>query len=433
MEQPVVNVLEYSKESFYQTGTIRLIAVSIVHLAVSLGVIGISTFIPAQLAIIGWNTTLIAFLLGIATLFELFRLFSGYLGDHYSIFGSYRRNYVIIGFITQLLGLIVISQLLGSILILFGMILFTIGSATVATMADAYLVDITTSENRGKAAATIQFFRLSGFAIGGILGAILYGQLKFEGFFILLAIITFVLGTISILALKEKKKQSDGNEVFQFRNSNISEVWSIVKNITNPAVVFMSLFLVLFLIGVFTQDAILEPYAVKIFNFSEGNIGRLAAIWGTTTLIFIPLAILLERKIGRLWLSLAGTIIGAAGLLIITFLGMSPIAITNNLAYYQNLFLIGVAIFGVGVGLVTTPSTAMMLDVCSSSESRTLLLAFFGLISTVGRSGASFIAGIILLSSSYQFLFIFETIVLLCSFPALIWAHKHLLKIIISE
>ncbi|MHA1332221.1 MAG: PucC family protein, partial [Candidatus Hodarchaeales archaeon] len=131
------NSSQLSQDKIVYIGVFRLIGVSIIHLAISLGVIGVYTFIPAQLAIIGWNTTIIAFLLGVATLFEVFRLVIGYLGDNKALLGSYRRNYVIIGLIVQISSLLLISQLLGSILILFGMIFFAIGSAVVATMSDA--------------------------------------------------------------------------------------------------------------------------------------------------------------------------------------------------------------------------------------------------------------------------------------------------------
>ncbi|MHA1214243.1 MAG: MFS transporter [Candidatus Hodarchaeales archaeon] len=417
------NSSQLSQDKIVYIGVFRLIGVSIIHLAISLGVIGVYTFIPAQLAIIGWNTTIIAFLLGVATLFEVFRLVIGYLGDNKALLGSYRRNYVIIGLIVQISSLLLISQLLGSILILFGMIFFAIGSAVVATMSDAYLIDVTNSEIRGKVAASVQFFRLLGFAVGGILGALLYDKLRFEGFFILLAVISFILGLLAITSIKETNlavREESNTEVFDFK------VRFIIDKFKDRSVLLMSIFLVLFLIGVFAQDAILEPYAVRIFFFTEKNIGRLAAVWGTTTLLFIPLAIYVEKKFGRLMTSATGIIIGALGLLTIAFLGVNPIVISNETTQFQILFLLGVAVFGAGVGLATTPSTAIMLDVCSMSGTRTLHLAYFGLISTIGRSAASFIAGIVLIISSYQLLFALELIILISSFIPLIFIQRHL-------
>ncbi|MFW9778514.1 MAG: MFS transporter [Candidatus Heimdallarchaeota archaeon] len=425
MKQPSPTPQDQTITLYVQTGVLRLIPVSMIHVAVSLGTIGISTFIPAQLAIIGWEPTIIALLIGIATLFEVFRLLIGFLGDRYPLFGSYHRNYIIVGLVAQTSGLVFVSQTLGSLAILFGMILFTVGSATVATMTDAYLIDISTSVERGKVAANIQFFRLLGFAAGGILGAVLYGRLRFEGFFVLLAGISLLFGIISVLAIRERSSEIVENTKKQL---NIGRSIQLIKEqLSKREVVAMSFFLVLFLIGLFAQDAVLEPYAVSTFNFTEDNIGGLAAVWGVTTLIFIPLAFFIEKKIGRLLLSAIGTVIGGLGLLMIAFLGTSSVNSILGLPQIQQLFLLSVAIFGVGLGLLTTPSTAMMLDVCAKHpKTRTLLLALFGLITTVGRSSASFFSALVMLGNSFQLLFILEAIILACSFFPLIWVHRYL-------
>jgi BCD family chlorophyll transporter-like MFS transporter len=425
MKPPSLASQDQTKALNIQTGVLRLIPVSMIHVAVSLGVIGISTFIPAQLAIIGWETTTIAFLVGIATIFEVFRLLIGFLGDRYALFGSHRRNYIITGLMAQTSGLVFISQTLGSLAILFGMILFTVGSATVATMTDAYLIDISTSVERGKVAANIQFFRLLGFAAGGILGAVFYGRLRFEGFFVLLAVISLLFGIISVLAIREPSTVAAEDTKKQL---NIGQSIQLIKEqFSRSEVVTMSFFLVLFLIGLFAQDAVLEPYAVAVFHFTEDNIGGLAAVWGITTLIFIPLAFLVEKKIGRLLPSAIGTIIGGLGLLMMAFLGTPSVNTILGLLQIQQLFLFSVAIFGVGLGLLTTPSTAMMLDVCAKHpKTQTLSLALFGLITTVGRSGASFFSALVMLSDSFQLLFVLESIILICSFFPLIWVHRYL-------
>ncbi|OLS22673.1 MAG: hypothetical protein HeimC3_29470 [Candidatus Heimdallarchaeota archaeon LC_3] len=406
---------------------LTLIFVSIAHLSVGIGIIGLSTFIPAQLALEGWPDTIIATLLGIATLFEIFRLAIGYYQDRYSLFGSFRRNYVLTGLIIQTVGLLMISQLLGSIFIIFGMIFFTVGSATVSTTIDAYLVDKSNDSNRNKFAATLQFFRLSGFAVGGILGAILYSKLKFMDFFIFLSFFGFFIGLISVIAIRESKEYKNDRLSQLSKESAFYDFKILRTQIKQPIVMGMILFLLLYPLGLFLQDAILEPYAIRIFDFNEEGIGRLAAVWGIATLIFIPLGIVFDRKIGRIQTIILGTIIATSGLFLIAMLGLNPGNLKFlNLPMYQNGLLLFLILFGVGLGMMTTPSTALMLEVTVISKNRTLMLSFFGLALTIGRSSASFIAAFIMIFKNYQILFLVECLFLLSSTIPIYYVYKNL-------
>ena len=420
-----INPSENFKSSEFST--IMIIAISSAHLAVGLGIIGISTFIPAQLALINWSDTVIAFLLGIATIFELSRIIIGYAQDRYTIFGSYRSNYLLFGIIVQTIGLLLVSQLLGSYLILIGMILFIIGSATVTLTVDAFLVDVSKIENRNKYAAALQFFRLSGFALGGILGAILYDRLKFENFFIFLAFIGFIISMFSFFAIKEDQRYKMTRQKELTTNSWRQDVHFIISQLKYPAVSGMIIFLILYPLGLFLQDPILEPYAIRIFGYNEEGIGRLAGIWGTATLIFIPIGIIFDKKVGRMRSITLGALIGTLGLLLIGWFGLDPFKWKDfNISIFQSSLLFALVLFGVGLGLLTTPGTAVMLDVVAFSYNKTLILSFFGLVLTISRSGASFLAGLVMYFNNYQLLFLIESFFLLSCVIPIYFSYKSL-------
>ena len=48
------------------------------------------------------------------------------------------------------------------------------------------------------------------------------------------------------------------------------------------------------------QDLILEPFAIARLEFEKPDVGKLVAIWGIATLIFVPVGSILEGKIGKL-------------------------------------------------------------------------------------------------------------------------------------
>lgn len=373
-----------------------------------MGILSIGTFIPAELKFLGWETSTIAFLVGMATLFELFRMVVGYLGDTYPILGSFRQSYITIGFALETIGFLLIAYTIGSYIILVGMIFFTVGSAIVSTYIDVYLIESTDSTGRTKTAASTQFFRLSGFAVGGILGAFFYASLGFHNFILFLGLINAAVMAMVIYLVKESaevgwvKKDNLTHLSFQ------SKISVIKRELRDSKIVGMTLFLLIYPIGLFAQDAILEPYAIEVFGFGEEGIGRLAAIWGTSTLLFIPLAIVAIQFLGRLPTAVLGTMTAGFGLTLIAFL--PELGVLD-----QMWLLLAVAVFGMGLGLMTTPATAMMFETANNSEVRTLLIAYYGLLVTLSRALASFLAGFVMLIASYQTVFVLETVVLLSS------------------
>jgi MFS family permease len=414
--------------------TIRLTFISFAHLIIGVGIVALSTYIPAELRFLGWQTEIIAYIIGFVTLFELSRMVVGFFADTHPLFGSYRRNYVVLGFLISSLGFVVIILFINSLFIVLGMVFYTIGSAIMSTMIDAYLIGVSAKQNKNKIAAMTQFFRLSGFALGGILGVIFYGRFNFESFYFLLFGIHIIGSIVSILLISEEPdsvliKEKEDKTTFISAQENFKEVF---RALISKPVLGMSLFLILYPIGLFAQDAILEPFAIDYLGFQREGIGRMASIWGTTTLIFIPLAIKIEKILGRIPTIFSGLSIASVSLLVISSLALNPpdLLSSSEIQLAQNLLLISLASFGAGLGLMTTPGTAMMFDVCAYNSRLTAsLIAFFGVLITLSRSLASFFAGIIIqFSGNYVLLFTLEAIILFSSLFPLIYVAR--LKII---
>lgn len=399
----------------------NIILISVSHLFIGIGIIALSTFIPAELKILGWNESIIAYIVGIATFFELSRMGVGYFGDSSRL---KTNNFFSIGFFMAIFGLIIIANTLGKIFILIGMILFTVGSAIVSTLVDAYLIHQTISDSKINIAATTQFFRLSGFAVGGFLGGYLYENYGFVFVFYAITVI-FFLGSLPALILLQK---TVNEKKITVNNLKLSEkISKLIKTLSSKSVVPMSIFLILYPIGLFAQDAVLEPFAIEVLKFSRDGIGRMAGIWGTSTLIFIPLAIFIEKKIGRIITIFLGLLIASCSLLAIAYLGSLTNIATEELKVYQNSLFLILFIFGSGLGLMTTPSTAMMFDICAYNKgSTTTLIAFFGVLITLSRSFASFFSGVMLelTQTNFSILFFIEALILFSALFPLIYISR---------
>ena len=409
-----------SDEPDKSLSTWKIILISLTHLTIGIGIIALSTYIPAELKFLNWSESTIAYLVGIATLFELSRLVVGYYGDTRII--TYKKFFAL-GFIVSILGLVVIAHTIDSIAVLGGMIFFTIGSAILSTIIDAYLIAKSRTENKNKIAAVTQFFRLSGFALGGVLGVVLYERLSFWLFFYVIATLHFIVSVLTFLLLQEKIT-SGYQELDIPKKVNLSLLLPALKD---KAVIGMSLFLILYPIGLFAQDAVLEPFAIGVLQFTRSGVGRMAAIWGTATLIFIPIAIFVERKISRIFTIFVGLTLASIALVIIAYLGVMSLSTDSSIRTAQNILYGTLFLFGAGLGLMTTPGTAMMFDICAHNKMLTTsLIAYFGMLVTLSRASAAFISGIVLdlTGTNFTFLFILEAVILFSSLFPLIYVNR---------
>jgi MFS family permease len=168
------------------------------------------------------------------------------------------------------------------------------------------------------------------------------------------------------------------------------------------------------------QDLILEPFAIAKLGFGKSDVGKLVAIWGVATLIFVPVGSILEGKIGKLRTIVIGQIIATIGMLIISFSS----EFSNN-----TLFYVGLIVFSIGGGISSSPAISVMLDLCYINlRHTTFLLGFFGIIITLGRSIAAITSGVLLNKSNdnYTLIFTVEAVFLILSLIPMIPISKRI-------
>jgi len=397
----------------------KLLAIAMVHISVGVAIVTISSFVNAEMKLANWSTSQISIFLGIPVLFELNRLIFAYLYDQYSIL----RPSLLVGLITSLIGILAIPAYIrpvGNILIIIMISLFYFGSSILTTLVDANLTQMSSSEERSNVAGTIQVLRLTGFAIGGIVGSILYSRISFNQLLQFVAIFYLLIGLISVGSVTNVPILT--HERFGF----VDSIRQLSSLISGGMPFLMMVFLILYPIGLFMQDLILEPFAIEIFNFGRENVGRVVAIWTSLTLIFVPLGVYLDNRFNRLLPILGGQFLSVIGLV-----GIGISSLTTVIP----LFYGSLVIFGIGNGLASAPSIGMMLEVCAAHPKYlALLLGFFGIMSTIGRSLASVTGGLILYLSAnnYIILFLIEAVIVIFATIPLYLLHLRMLDVEIN-
>jgi len=417
-------ILALEEERKIPFSQVLFTGISFGYIGVGMVIVTLSSFLNSELKFNGWKSSTISFFLGIPILLESVRIYGGLFFDRYG------RIIIIMmfSFILALLGLILLpnetlpTSNLGIVPVLG---LVYAGSAVITTLIDAYMTKISRKEFRARVAGTLQTSRLTGFAVGGLGGSILYPRLSFStfmGVILVMFILTVLISIFFIISLEkrlshhvddssvENEKKTDT----EIQNVTLRKLIQMVKERT-PSL--MSLYLILFSLGLFMQDFILETFAIDNFGFEDEGIGKITALWSSLTLIFVPVGVLLDKKfLSRQRLILLSTSLATFGLLLI--------AITsNNSTKSVPIFYLGIIFFGIGNGLVSAPGIATMLDVSETyPKTLGLLLAFFGLLITFGRFSAAIFAGLLLhlTNQSYWPVFFVEAIILLFS----IWPIK---------
>ncbi|MEM6614579.1 MAG: BCD family MFS transporter [Cyanobacteria bacterium P01_C01_bin.72] len=352
------------------------------------------------------------------------RVWFGQLSDRQPLLGKHRTNYVLIG--TAIFGLNVFlavqavwqlgavveasggwqwnSQTIGWSAVL-GLIMAVYGLAVgcSSTPFTALLVDITEESRRSKLIAIVWSMLMVGIVIGGVTGSIVFKNIETAGFaegeiplatlqpaintvFSFVPFLVFGLAVIATWGVERKYSRFQSN-VTSDRNDNItlSQALQILTTSRQTGIFFS--FLSLLTIGLFMQEAVLEPYGGEVFGMSIGETTQLNAFWGigiligysfTGFLIIPSLGKKLTTKIGCVLVACCFSLIIAAGF-------------TQQPKMLQSAMVL----FGIAAGIATVGGISLMLDLTAAETAGTFIGAW-GLAQAMSRGVATFVGGLIL-------------------------------------
>lgn len=404
---------------------LNLIPRSLAKTGISVAIIAFSSFLNAELTFKGWRPDYISFILGSTAIFELVRFIFARLSDKNNV----TKKYYSFGFILALIGIVTIPFFLlplNNLLMLIPMSLFFMGSAIMSTLIDSHLTAISDDNARTDIATAIQLTRLSGFAIGGILGASLYStrgsqnEIHFAGgfftsFTVIIGGIFLFAGLISLLTMNDNDRILNTQSDF---NMDL-----LKEDILSKPSRLMLTFLLIYPIGLFMQDQILEPYAIIRLGFQVDGVGRLVQIWASLTLIFAPIGNMIAKRVSKISSLFSGQFIGTFGLIIIALAGFQ---------YSEMLLYFGVILFGVGSGLFAVSGVTYMLDIVAlHKRNLALILSIFGMVTTISRSLAASLAAVILNLTNFNFelVFLIEALFFLGSILPILSLEKNLIQL----
>lgn len=345
-------------------------------------------------------------LVGGALAFEQFvapsRIWFGQMSDSRPIGGRRRLPYIWLGTLL-FCGLAVLSvplifhvagllregssvALVGGVAALCG--LFAAYGLAISLASTPYLalvIDRTTEEERPRAVGLIWCLLTVGIVVGAISISVSLRGLDgvtdpavlrevLMGFMGRAVLGVLALTLVATLGMEPRNPPSLAPSAHD-HGPTLPQAWALITS-SKQVLVFFS-FLVLFTLGLFLQDPILESYGAEVFGMPIAATASLNAVWGVGTLVGL--------LVGGLWIVPSLGKFSAARLgcrLIVVTLGLLLlVGATGRVPLLQGVM----ALFGLAAGVATNSALVLMLDLTLPQAAGTFV-GVWGLAQALSRA-----------------------------------------------
>jgi len=352
------------------------------------------------------------------------RVWFGQLSDRKPLLGRHRTNYVRLG--TAVFGLAVFlavqamwqlgavvkdngawlwnAQTIGwSAILALIMAIYGLAVSCSSTPFTALLVDITEESRRSKLISVVWSMLMVGIVIGGITGSIVFKKIEASGVNAgkiplevlqptinsVFAIVPFIVIALAFVATwgVEKKYSRFANNTTTNREDSITIAQAIKVLTTSRQTGIFFTFLSILTIGLFMQEAVLEPYGGEVFGMSIGETTKLNSFWGMGILFgYAVTGFKIIPVLGKKYTTKIGCIAVALcfGLIILAGFTQQPKMLQSAMVF-----------FGIAAGIATVGGISLMLDLTAAETAGTFIGAW-GLAQAMSRGLATLIGGVIL-------------------------------------
>jgi BCD family chlorophyll transporter-like MFS transporter len=356
-------------------------------------------------------------LVGGALAFEQFvapaRVLFGQVSDRHALAGRRRVPYVLLGASLFCLLAVVAVPLVfhvGALLptgqqprVAFAIAalcgLFALYGLSISLASTPYLalvIDRTSEAERPRAVGLIWCMLTVGIVVGAI--AISISLRSLDGvrdpavlqpvlmrFMVTLAVIVFSLTVVATWGMerpREPRASMEGQASSRDDSVTLGQSWALITS-SRQVLIFFG-FLILFTLGLFLQDPILESYGAQVFGMSIAATAQLNAFWGIGTLVGLLVAGLwIVPRLGKLPTARLGCQLIAGSLLLLLLSGLS-----RSVPLLQLVMLL----FGLSAGVGTNSALCLMLDL-TLPEAAGAFVGVWGLAQALSRALGKVLGG----------------------------------------
>lgn len=286
------------------------------------------------------------------------------------------------------------TALLALILALYGLAISLSG-----TNFFTLLVDVSDEAYRGKLIGIVWTMMTVGIVVGGISSKVLLKPLEnpdasidlvrssINNAFIIVPAIVFGLSLLALFGVEKKYSRYASRSSFADREAQLTLGQALKILTANRQTKIFFGFMILMTLGLFLQEAVLEPYGGEVFQLSIPQTSQLNAFWGIGMLMSLSATgFFLIPKLGKRRTTAIGCLAVASCFVLIILSGF-----TGNAQLFQGLLVL----FGLSAGVVTTGALSLMLDLTAAETAGTFVGAW-SLAQAIARGSAVTIGGVVL-------------------------------------
>jgi BCD family chlorophyll transporter-like MFS transporter len=355
-------------------------------------------------------------LVGGALAFEQFvapaRVLFGQVSDRHPLAGRRRVPYVLLGaFLFCVLAVVAVPLIfhVGALLpngdqprlglaiaALCGLFaLYGLSISLASTPYLALVIDRTSEAERPRAVGLIWCMLTVGIVVGAI--AISISLRSLDGvsdpavlqpvlmrFMTTLAGIVFSLTVFATWGMEPRREPlpSEGSDWHREDAVTLRQSWALITS-SRQVLIFFG-FLILFTLGLFLQDPILESYGAQVFGMPIAATAQLNAFWGIGTLVGLLVAGLwIVPRLGKLPTARLGCRLIAGSLLLLLLSGLS-----GSVPVLQFVMLL----FGLAAGVGTNSALCLMLDL-TLPQAAGAFVGVWGLAQALSRALGKVLGG----------------------------------------
>jgi BCD family chlorophyll transporter-like MFS transporter len=258
----------------------------------------------------------------------------------------------------------------------------------------ALVIDRTGEEERSRAVGIIWCMLTVGIVVGAIAISLSLRSLDgisdpallepvLLGFMIKVAALVWALTLVALWGM-EPPRPVDPPSSRSGRDDSVTlrQAWVLITSSRQVLVFFC--FLVLFTLGLFLQDPVLESYGAQVFAMPIAATTQLNAFWGIGTLFGLLMAgVIIVPRLGKLATARLGCQLIVASLLLLLLCGLQPSV---------PLLKIVLLLFGLAAGIATNSALCLMLDLTLPQATGTFV-GVWGLAQALSRAMGKLIGG----------------------------------------
>ncbi len=381
---------------------------------------------------LGAMAVIVATLIGLHHFLSPTFVFWGRFSDRHPILGFRRTPYILISSLgASLLFMLLPSLAIGLgerswlataeaflVILVFGILMGMNGSTS-----NGLLAEITTDKERGGIVAFVwAVLIISGIASAIVAGAVMpsYDPVLMQQLYNLTPIVVMGTALLGVIGLERRVSKAELQQILSRQEQDATSAagtYRVTLRLMreNRQVRMFAVFVLLAIMGIFLQDAVLEPMGAEVFGMEQWETARFQQIWGVGALVgmfgigalsgFLPIS---KKQIATF-----------GGLTVAT--GLSLVALSAA-TYQQSLITPALLLTGTGIGLFNVGALSMMMEMTIEGQAG-FYMGIWGMSQGLGNGLANVFSGmmhtglietgLMTVSGAYTLIFGFEAMVML--------------------